>query len=368
MMISTEQEFNELIDRALHSDSVGIDTEFIWERTYYPVLGLVQVALSDEDCHLIDPLALEDLTPLGRLLGDFSVVKILHDAPQDLIILSRVTGVIPQNIFDTRIAAGFSGLSSTTSLLRLMQELLDIDLPKTETRTNWLKRPLAPSQIDYALDDVRYLRALRILLLTRIIDPQVTSWLDEDLQSLSMPELYDQIDDQTRYLKIKGSSSLDRRGLAILKDLAALREQEARSLNRPRGHVFTDRSLLAIAGKKPTSKKQLSECAVLSSKKLKRYADAIVSAVNGAMALNDSELPQSNRRIRLSTKEKGLYERMMSFLETTCAGRGIDPQLIGNGAELKQLIKNRGQSDSFLPEKFREGWRNSLLNDFFQQH
>ena len=132
-MISTEEEFTSLIDRALRTDSVGIDTEFIWERTYYPRLGLIQLALSDEDCHLIDPLALEDLTPLGRLLGDFSVIKILHDAPQDLTILSRVTGVIPQNIFDTRIAAGFSGLSSTTSLVRLLHDLLEIDLPKTET-------------------------------------------------------------------------------------------------------------------------------------------------------------------------------------------------------------------------------------------
>lgn len=368
MMISTEQEFSSLIDRALHTDAVGIDTEFIWERTYYPILGLIQIALSDEDCHLIDPLALEDLTPLGRLLGDFKVVKILHDAPQDLIILSRVTGVIPQNIFDTRVAAGFSGLSSTTSLMRLMQDLLDIDLPKTETRTNWLKRPLDHAQIDYALDDVRYLRALRVLLLTRIIDPQVKSWLDEELQSLSMPELYDPFDDQTRYLRIKGSGSLDRRGLAILQDLASLREQEARSLDRPRGHIFTDRSLLAISREKPTSLTQLSESAALSSKKMKRYADTIVAYVNSAMALEENVLPQSNRRIRLTAKEKSLYDRMMNYLEKTCSERGIDPQLIGNGSELKRLIKSRGPGANSLPAKFKEGWRSSLLGDYFQQH
>ena len=368
MMISTEQEFSSLIDRALRTDAVGIDTEFIWERTYYPILGLIQIALSDEDCYLIDPLALKDLTPLGRLLGDFKVVKILHDAPQDLIILSRVTGVIPQNIFDTRIAAGFSGLSSTTSLLRLMHNLLDIDLPKTETRTNWLKRPLDHSQVDYALDDVRYLRALRILLLTRIIDPQIKSWLDEELQSLSMPELYDPVDDQICYLRIKGSGSLDRRGLAILQDLASLREKEARSLDRPRGHIFTDRALLTIAREKPTSKMQLAESEALSPKKLKRYADPIVAAVSNALSLKDTELPPSNRRIRLNGKEKSLYDRMMNYLEKTCADRGVDHQMIGNGAELKQLIKNRSRGSSSLSEKFKEGWRSSLIGDFFKQH
>jgi len=151
-MISSEKEFITLIDRALNTDRVALDTEFVWERTYYPRLGLIQLALSDEDCFLIDPLAIKDLTPLGKLLNDAKVVKILHDAPQDLTILSRVTGAVPQNIFDTRISAGFSGLSSTISLADLISVLLDINLAKTETRTNWLKRPLDPSQIDYALE------------------------------------------------------------------------------------------------------------------------------------------------------------------------------------------------------------------------
>ncbi|MGI9568657.1 MAG: ribonuclease D, partial [Desulfobulbia bacterium] len=114
-MINSEKDFSDLIERACNTDCVGLDTEFIWERTYYPRLGLIQLALSDEDCFLIDPLAIEDFTPLGRLLGNRGVVKILHDAPQDLMILNRVTGVVPRNVFDTRIAAGFSGLPSTIS-------------------------------------------------------------------------------------------------------------------------------------------------------------------------------------------------------------------------------------------------------------
>lgn len=368
MMISTRQDFLLLIERALETDCVGIDTEFVWERTYYPRLGLIQIALSDQDCHLFDPLALEDLSPLGRLLGDFKVVKILHDAPQDLTILSRVTGVIPQNIFDTRVAAGFAGYPSTISLVRLIIDLLDIDLPKTETRTNWLKRPLASSQVDYALDDVRYLRALRVLLLTRIIDPEVRTWLDQELQGLSMPEMYDIMDDRKRYLKIKGSGSLDRRALAILRELAALREEQARKLDRPRGHIFTDKVLLTAAREKLSSIDQLSSLEIISTRKMNRYGEAIVNAAGRALSLADSELPESNRRTRLTPREKTLYDRMMKYLEATCSARGVDPQLIGNSGELKLLIRSRGKNNTPRPEKFKEGWRSDLLNDFFQQH
>ena len=164
-MIDTTEKLHVLVERARKIDAVALDTEFVWERTYYPRLGLIQLALSREECFLIDPCALEDLSPLGELLADPTVVKIFHDASQDLAILRSATGAEPKSIFDTRLAAGFGGLSSTLSLAALVEILLDVKLKKTETRTNWLKRPLHPQQKDYALDDVRYLRKVRVLLL-----------------------------------------------------------------------------------------------------------------------------------------------------------------------------------------------------------
>ncbi len=153
-MIVSSDALHALVEKARSTDAVAIDTEFVWNRTYLPRLGLIQLALSDEDCHLIDPLALDDLSPLGELLADQQVIKILHDAPQDLAILHHETGHVPKNIFDTRLAAGFAGLPATLSLGNLINELLDINLTKTETRTNWLKRPLDEEQIQYAQDDV----------------------------------------------------------------------------------------------------------------------------------------------------------------------------------------------------------------------
>ncbi|MGW8195489.1 MAG: ribonuclease D, partial [Desulforhopalus sp.] len=208
--ITTESQLDALIKRALQTDAVALDTEFVWERTYYPRLGLIQMALSDEECFLIDPLTIKNLQPLGKLLSDRSVIKIFHDAPQDLAILQRATGTAPQNIFDTRLAAGFSDLSATLSLSNLIKELLDIDLSKNETRTNWLQRPLTKNQVSYALNDVRYLRATRILLLSRIIGPKIKSWLQEELNLLNNPATYSGPAGNTRYQKLRGASSLDR--------------------------------------------------------------------------------------------------------------------------------------------------------------
>ncbi len=366
-MISSQKEFHRLIDRARNTDSVGLDTEFVWERTYYPRLGLIQLALSDEDCYLIDPLAIGDLKPLGRLLADPNVVKILHDAPQDLTILSRVTGSVARNIFDTRIAAGFSGLSSTISLADLISELLDINLPKTQTRTNWLKRPLDPSQIDYALDDVRYLRALRILLLARIIVPEIRDWLNQDLEKLDDPLQLNHIEDRLRYLKIKGSGSLDRTSLAILRELAAWREEQARDADRPRGHVISDKTLVALAREKSTSAAELSASELLSSKKFMRFGGVIIDCIKRGLATAKNELPGSNKQLRLNAEEKATYEQLIRFMDLKCTMQGIDMHLVGSNSEFRKLIKYRSRDADALPPKFTEGWRKQFVEEFFSK-
>ncbi|MFB3132499.1 MAG: ribonuclease D, partial [Rhodothermales bacterium] len=189
-MIATPQALEALIARALEAECVALDTEFVWERTYYPQLGLVQVGFAEDDSALIDTVACRDLAPLGRLLAAPEVVKILHDAPQDLTILRRITGSSPKNIFDTRRAAGFVGLSATLSLGDLLREILGVALPKTETRTNWLRRPLSAEQHAYAHSDVRYLPAARAELLARLRQRHRETWFYEEMNAYDDPALY----------------------------------------------------------------------------------------------------------------------------------------------------------------------------------
>jgi ribonuclease D len=366
-MISTTQELEKLVARARQVDCVAFDTEFVWERTYYPRLGLIQLALSDEDCHLIDPLAIDDLSPLGALLADKNVIKILHDAPQDLAILSRVTKAIPANIFDTRVAAGFSGLPATISLANLISILLDIDLAKTETRTNWLKRPLDNKQLEYALDDVRYLRAVRILLLSRIIVPEIKQWLQEELDNLNAPDRYRTADDYECFRRIKGAGSMDRGSLAVLQELGAWREREARNLDRPRGHIVTDQALLSIVYARISSLEALEQSELLSPRKLKQFGKSIITRTKQGLSAPDGAGPQIKKPVRLSVKEKGVYERLRSFVKLKCDMQGIDPFLIGTTAELKQLAKNLNDPGSPLPPRLTGGWRKTFLEEFFRQ-
>ncbi len=368
-LIQDEKELAVLVEKARQTDAVALDTEFVWERTYYPQLGLIQIALSDEECYLIDPNAITDLRPLGELLSDRSVIKIFHDAPQDLTILARATGVIPQNIFDTRLAAGFSNFSATLSLCNLVKELLDIELSKDETRTNWLKRPLSENQIRYALDDVRYLRAVRVLLLTRIIGPKIRSWLQEELNLLNNPANYNGSTNTERYRKLRGSSSLGRKGLATLKNLVTWREGMAKKLNRPRGHVLKDLVLLEIAKAKPTDVEQLKEQSSISEKGSKRYGTTLTAIVETTLSQNETLYPQIKKPTRLSSGDKESLQRLNNLINLKCELLGIAPSLIGNSSELKMLIKTLSGKKSAELKQLRqtEGWRKMFLEDFFRQ-
>jgi len=343
------------MDRAHKTDAVALDTEFVWERTHFPRLGLIQLALSDEECFLIDPIALEDLSPLGKLLADPAVVKIFHDAPQDLTILRNATKHDPQNIFDSRLAAGFAALGSTLSLAALVERLLDIKLTKSETRTNWLKRPLDPKQTEYALDDVRYLRAIRVLILARIL-PETRKWLDEEMSLFNNPQHYLGVADAERYTKVKGAGSLDQQSLAILQDLCVWRESESRKKDKPRGHIIKDPVLIAIAKKHLSNHSAILAGGEISAKTVQQYGDTIIKLVKNGENRNKSCLPQTLHSKKLKKSEKTALNNLQEYITLKSDVNGIDPALIGNKNELTKLIRH-----STEPSRQKNGWRKIFL-------
>jgi ribonuclease D len=360
-MITTQTELQALIARARAIDAVALDTEFVWERTYYPRLGLIQLALSDEECFLIDPCALTDLSPLGELLGDPAVVKIFHDAPQDLTILYQATGAVPQNIFDSRLAAGFAGFAATLSLGNLIKELLDIDLAKTETRTNWLRRPLNPKQIDYALDDVRYLRAVRVLLLARILNPTVAGWLQEDLKIYNEPGFYQPPADENRYLRIKGAGNLNRQSLATLRELASWREQEARERNRPRGHIVTDQALLYLSAKQVQSLEAMRQCEALTNNIISQYGPQLMALITKGLLCPAEECPPSLSHAKPNKTEQEELKKLQEYITLKSDVAGLDPSLIGNTSELRAVIRSKKHPGQAYPQRLAGGWRQRFL-------
>lgn len=370
MMITTSKDLADFVAQARKTDAVALDTEFVWERTFYPQLGLIQLALSDEDCALIDPVAIEDLSPLAELLSDRGVVKILHDAPQDLAILYQATGAAAQNVFDTRLAAGFANLPATLSLGNLVHELLDIDLPKTETRTNWLQRPLDEKQVHYALDDVRYLRAIRILLLSRIIGPKIKSWLQEELNLLNNPQSYLDGTNGERYRRIRGAGTLNRPSLAILRELFSWREEEARKQDKPRGHIVKDDTLITLAKKKIVDPEELQTKGEMSAKAQKKYGARIAAIISTVLDAEENTYPPLQRTTRLSGRDQETLEKLQGLIGLKSKMLGIDPALVGNSSELKMLAKLLTQSSTGNLQQLRqtEGWRKNFLEDFFRHH
>ena len=358
LMIATPGALRDLVERAGQSESIALDTEFVWDRTYYPRLGVVQVALSAAECHLVDTVALDDLSPLGELLAAPDLVKILHDAPQDLTILRRVTGAFPRNIFDTRLAAGLAGLSSTTSLRELVGAVVGVDLAKTESRTDWVRRPLTDEQLAYAVEDVCYLQEVRRELLARSRALERQDWLREELATLDDSELYAERDPRQQYLRVKGSGRASRRELAILRELAAWREQEAQRCDRPRNRVVPDATLIHLARRRPHSRELLGAVKGLG----RRYEETVLELVGRGLAIPDEDCPRRRGRRRRGDEERieAQLDQALAHLRARSTAHSIDSPFVASRAELHTLVCDGPDAD---PRRHRllRGWRRDLV-------
>ncbi|MDY6911793.1 MAG: ribonuclease D [Chloroflexota bacterium] len=361
-MIETPQVLASVVERAMQSQCVALDTEFVWERTYYPSLGVIQIALSAEETFLIDVPAIGDVSPIGKLLANPRVVKILHDAPQDLTILRQATGAFPLNIFDTRCAAGFVGLKSTISLQDLLRNLLGVHLPKTETRTDWLRRPLSEKQLEYASDDVRYLHATRETILSQVQDKGREGWLAEELAEYNDPKLYEEKDSQQQFRHVKGAGRLAARKLAILQKLTEWREDEARRQNHPRAHVVSDEVLINLTKQKPQFISQLKSVKGLSEREIQRYGAEVLKAIEKGLSINEKDCPQPPIRHEDGDSVNARIDFALAFMKGKSADSGIDPALVASRSEIRALVCKWPNA---APENHSllRGWRREFLGE-----
>lgn len=357
-MIDTPQALAELVERALKKTCVALDTEFVWNRTYYPKLGVVQLALAADDCHLIDTVAIKDLSPLGPVLEHPDIELILHDAVQDLTILRQATGAFPLNIFDTRCAAGLANMSSTSSLAELLENTTGVVLDKTETRTDWVQRPLSEEQLTYAIEDVCYLHEVREVLQARVEEIGRSDWLAEELATYDDPRQYEERDPREQYQRVKGAGRATPREFAVLRELAAWREHEARRRDRPRSHVLTDETLIYLARRKPQSIADLGQARGVNAQ---RDGDRILEQIRVGSEIPDDECPRRPRRRRFDEEviERKLAESM-DHLRQQSSEAQIDAPFVAARAEVRSLVLD---ADDATPETHRllRGWRRDLV-------
>jgi len=365
-LITTAKRLEEVATTLLTLDAIAVDTEFFWESTFYPILGLVQLAGSDGSCWLVDAVNIKDLSALGPVMAATSVTKVLHDAPQDLGILARATGAMPRTIFDTRLAAGFAGLGSTASLQTLLREVLGIDLSKAETRSNWVQRPLTPNQLRYAADDVLHLLPLRDRLLAACANDTVRGWLAEELKRLDDPTLYQEREPRLMYLRVKGTFRLRADELAVLRELAAWREEEARQRDWPRGHVMPDNMLVTLAQRKPSDRPSLSQIPDFPDKMPATVTEALLTAVSRGLAIPSAEYPHPVEAAGAKQKIKSRSDRLLAQINDTCKIHHIDPALVGSRTEIESYLQLLDQGAA-AEHPFKTGWRRTFITEELRQ-
>jgi len=351
--VDTSEQLAALCSEWRQQRAVALDTEFMRSRTFYPQPALVQVG-DGKHCYLIDNLAIEDLQPLRDLLLDTAVTKIMHSCSEDLETLERLLGVIPEPIFDTQIAAAISGMGAGLGYAATVRELLNMELPKSETRSDWLQRPLSEAQKNYAALDVAWLPLLYGVLLKRLQESGREEWLQEDCAAVvtaarrpQVPELY--------YQKVKGAWRLRGRQLAVLQDLCAWREREARALDMPRNHLLKETICMTLAQQLPRHKGGLSQ-AGFEGRALREHGDNLLQVISHAVQRSDmpARLPQP-----LNRQQGEVLKQLRQHLSAIAEREGLPVEILIRKKELEALV----QAATPKLQGRLSGWRAKVVGE-----
>jgi len=337
---------------------LALDTEFVRTRTFFARLGLIQVS-DGRGVYLLDAIAL-DLGPLQELFDRRSEVTVLHSCSEDLGIFTVVFGLLPRRVFDTQIAAALVGYGFSRSYQSLVEEILGIHLVKEETRSNWMARPLTSEQLRYAAGDVLHLPAVYGRLQEELVSRGRESWAEEEFARLRSLERY-LVEPQDAYRRIKGGGTLDRRSLAILRELAAWRERQARKRDLARNFVIPERSLVEIARRKPGRWKDLDAIRDLQPRAKRRYGARLLEIVAAAQELPIADLPAVRPRSRRVRGQKEILRALQEMVAETAAECGVAQEVLAQRRVLEDLLRRilvDGKRD--LPPEF-EGWRENVI-------
>jgi ribonuclease D len=340
----------ELAARMDAAHAIALDTEFLRERTYRAELCLLQVATVDGPV-CVDPIALADLGPLRASLASPRSEKVLHAARQDLEVLLPVTGMIAP-VFDTQVAAALAGFPAQAGYGELVRRLLDKDLPKAHTRTDWSRRPLSPEQIEYALDDVRYLLPLRDLLLEQLERLGRRGWLVEELRALGDPAAL-AVQPERAWLRLKGLQALDPARVALAQSLAAWRERRAIARNRPRGWILDDTVLREIIQRVPRSSAQLSAVPEMPEGVVKHSGEEILALIDAVGVAEPP--PPLPRRERPDPAFTAMVKRLADLTQGIATELGIASEVLATRRDLEQVA--RGEQGAAV----LNGWRREIV-------
>lgn len=368
LSILDESQLNDYCQQILANSAItwiAIDTEFVRVDTYFPKLSLVQI----EDClgqaAIIDPIAIQNSTEnpkplhaLVELLADNSIVKVFHSVRQDIEVLFQLENIMPQAIFDTQIAAIFKKHGDIAGFARVIENELGTTLEKSQTRTNWHQRPLTTEQIEYALDDVRYLAPLYKKYQQELSAEQLAAVI-EDSNALLDESLY-RADPSLAGNKVKGTKGLKGKGLAIVNSLAAWRENYAIEHDRPKKWVLSDEAIVQIAKRPPKTEQALYKVPNIKASSVKGYGEQWIALIDEVFALEPDALPKAAPKpLKETPQEEALLNYLQAYIQQTALSYNLNVNNLANKEFLLKLIRE--------PEKNTlSGWKQVLIGKDLQ--
>lgn len=355
-VITTSPELKSFAAELAERPFVAVDTEFMREKTFWPVLCLIQASAEGVEA-IIDPLANGvDLDPFLKVLTDRNVVKVFHAARQDLEIFYRLAGEVPAPLFDTQIAAMACGFGDQIGYEPLMRTLVGARIDKGSRFTDWSHRPLSEAQLAYALSDVIHLREAYPVLKDKLEKQSRVHWVESEMDALLNPELY-YVKPETAWkrLKLKG---VRQKEIGPVMKLAEWREREAQTRDIPRSRILKDDAIFDLARLRPTSKKELSRARSIPSGFERSSAGAaILSAVAEGAAIPREDLPDMSRPER-QKPPADVVDLLKVLLKRQCERFHVAPKLIASSSDLEEIALSDNADAPAL-----RGWRREVFGD-----
>ncbi len=356
-IITSVDELAAACARFAEADMVTVDTEFMRETTYWPLLCVIQMAGPDEAV-VVDAMAPGmELAPFFKLMANERVLKVFHSGRQDIEIVHHLGGLIPHPVFDTQIAAMVCGFGDSISYEQLVQSLTGAQIDKSSRFTDWARRPLSARQIAYATEDVTHLRGVYARLAEQLETHGRSDWLGTEMDILTSVETYRlEPRDAWRRLKIRTGRPIE---LALVKELAAWRESEAQRRDMPRGRILKDEALQEIALQQPATEEALSALRSTGQGFARSRAGIeILATVNRVLALPRDQLPKVPRARRASDINIAAVDLLKVLLKMTSEGHGVAPKLIASVDDLEAIA-----ADDQADVPALTGWRRRLFGE-----
>jgi ribonuclease D len=356
-LITSTDALAQFCARATHFDFVTVDTEFLRETTYWPKLCLLQAA-TPEEAILVDPLADGlSLQPFFELLADRKVVKVFHAARQDIEIFVKLAGVVPQNIFDTQIAASVCGFGDSVSYDNLVRSVTGVELDKSSRFTDWAHRPLSEKQRLYALADVTHLRDIYLKLRQQVEAAGRQDWVEDELAILRAIDTY-VIKPENAWERFKTKLSRPR-DLAALQRLAAWRERRAQDTDQPRSRILKDDALVELAMQRPQTPEAFDKLrAVQRGFGRSAAAQEIIALIRQVEALGKAELPPSAPRYRGPSPKGAVGDLVRVLLKAVSEEHGVAARILATSDDIDALVLD---DEADVPAL--RGWRRKLFGE-----